>query len=138
MTPMIWCSHHNLRKFTVHPLMEMSATGIVDSAVAKAVYGGVGTGRSALNMYCQTYKQADMGLLGTVREAIQIAAAVRLVGAAGVRALGAGRKFAAGVPGPLRVTARITDVTNLEADSVDGVANDKERVEEVVVKEQKV
>ncbi|KAJ8102551.1 hypothetical protein POJ06DRAFT_205786 [Lipomyces tetrasporus] len=75
MTPMIWCPKHDLRKLTIHEILEPApATALTNPTLMSLVGGGVGPEKAALNVYTQTYKQADLSLTGTVRRAQQIIA----------------------------------------------------------------
>ena len=59
-TPAIWCAHHNV-------------TSIVHGAGDSAGQAGL----TALQLFCQTYKQADLNLTGTVRKAAYIQQSVQ-------------------------------------------------------------
>ncbi|KAK9467533.1 hypothetical protein V1512DRAFT_261402 [Lipomyces arxii] len=77
LTPLVWCPKHSLRKMLVHSMTEPSpANSLTDPSVTSLIGGGLGPERNVLNLYTQTYKQADLSLTGTVRLAQQTAAAV--------------------------------------------------------------
>ncbi|KAK9367137.1 hypothetical protein V1509DRAFT_627739 [Lipomyces kononenkoae] len=76
VTPMIWCPKHDLRKFTIHEIAELVPANALADPTGKE---GEGLENTALNVYTQTYKQADLSLTGTVRRAQQITAASKFV-----------------------------------------------------------
>ncbi|KAK9449506.1 uncharacterized protein V1518DRAFT_416183 [Limtongia smithiae] len=71
MTPMIWCARHDLRKFTIHDITELSTTGVAAAGDKVAENATIAPCQTALNVYTQTYKQADTTLTGAARRAQQ-------------------------------------------------------------------
>ncbi|KAK9238899.1 hypothetical protein V1525DRAFT_373897 [Lipomyces kononenkoae] len=76
VTPMIWCPKHDLRKFTIHEITELALGNASADPIGTS---GEGLEKTALNVYTETYKQADLSLTGTVRRAQQITAASKFV-----------------------------------------------------------
>ncbi|KAK9362166.1 hypothetical protein V1504DRAFT_432180 [Lipomyces starkeyi] len=76
VTPMIWCPKHDLRRLTIHEITEPAPANALTDTTGVS---GEGLEKTALNIYTQTYKQADLSLTGTVRRAQQIIAASKFV-----------------------------------------------------------
>ena len=62
MSPVVWCPEHDLRRTIYHPMHEFSKE----------------LGKTALQIYVENYKQADLRLTGTMRRAQIINSAVKL------------------------------------------------------------